>query len=327
MARITLQTIADDTGLSKFAVSRALAGKSGVSEETRLRVSEAAARLGYTKPVTATSRTIAVVFNDADVVNSELHMQIQTGVQREAERLGLSVRISWTHDGRELERFARESQAMLLVGTHDPQGVARAYATGIPIVRNSWLKPLEAVDQIGGTDHEAGSAVAAYLADLGHREIAFVHGEPRYRGRKERLYGMREVIERRDGVRMHDVTWPEGGNFAQAFDALSARGIRPTALFCAHDGLAVTVISELLARGYRIPEDVSVVGFGDFSAAQQIQPQLTTVKMPGIDIGTMAVRLLSERLTVPGFPSFPLRVHIPSRIVRRQSAGPPPAGA
>ena len=53
MRRVTLQTIAEETGLSKFAVSRALAGKSGVSEETRARVAEVAARLGYRRPARA----------------------------------------------------------------------------------------------------------------------------------------------------------------------------------------------------------------------------------------------------------------------------------
>ena len=73
--------------------------------------------------------------------------------------------------------------------------------SGVPIVRQGWLEPLEQVDQIGGTDHEAGSAVASYLLGLGHREIAYVHGDPRYRGRMERLYGLREVLEQDRGTR------------------------------------------------------------------------------------------------------------------------------
>ena len=65
-------------------------------------------------------------------------------------------------------------------------------------MRIGWLDPLEPVDQVSGTDHEAGAAVATYLLELGHRVIAYVHGAPIYRGRKERYYGMREVLEARD---------------------------------------------------------------------------------------------------------------------------------
>ena len=156
------------------------------------------------------------------------------------------------------------------------------YAVGVPIVRQGWLEPLEPVDQISGTDHEAGSAVASYLLGHGHLEIAYVHGDPRYRGRMERLFGLREVLERTEGAILHDLIWEDDAGFEKVFDRLRASGGEPTAYFCAHDGLAVTVISELLARGLRIPEDASVIGFGDFSAALQILPRLTTVKTHGI---------------------------------------------
>jgi LacI family transcriptional regulator len=325
MRRVTLGTIASETGLSKFAVSRALAGKSGVSEETRARVADAAMRLGYRKPASVESKPIGVVFNDTDVINSELHMQIQAGVQREAQRLGFSVRVHWSHAGEDLEAMARACVGLMICGPHERAAMERAYATGIPIVRQGWLEPLEQVDQIGGTDHEAGSAVARYLLDLGHREIVYVHGDPRYRGRMERLYGLREVLERVEGAVMHDLVWEDGSTFAGVLDTLEAAGAQPTAYFCAHDGLAVTVISELLARGLRIPEDASVVGFGDYSAALQILPRLTTVKMHGPEIGALCVRLLDARINTPGFPAVPVRMLIPSRIVERQSAGPAPA--
>jgi LacI family transcriptional regulator len=322
MSRITLQMIAQETGLSKFAVSRALAGKSGVSEETRGRVAAAADRLGYRKAPTADPRRIGVILNDTDVINSELHMQIQSGVQREAARLGLAVRIYWTHDPADLASIARECDGLMICGAHDRGALKRAYATGTPIVRQGWLDPLEPVDQIGGTDHEAGSAVAAYLLGLGHREIAYVHGDPSYRGRMERLYGLREVLDQVEGTMLHDLTWEDDAGFATAFDRLRASGARPTAYFCAHDGLAVTVISELLARGTRIPEDASVVGFGGFSAALQILPRLTTVEVPGVDIGAMAVQILHSRIGIPGFPTTPLRVLVTAKIIERQSVGP-----
>lgn len=89
--RVTLQTIAREVGLSKYAVSRSLAGKSGVSEETRALIRETAQRLGYIKPAgQGTAGEVAVVFHDLDAVNSELYMQVQNGVQREAHRLGMS---------------------------------------------------------------------------------------------------------------------------------------------------------------------------------------------------------------------------------------------
>ena len=326
MGRVTLQTIAKATGLSKFAVSRALAGKSGVSDGTRVRVAEVAVQLGYKRPP-GEAKPLGIVFNDTDVINSEFHMQMQGGMQREAQLLGYSVRVHWTHAGEDLEAMARTCAGLIVCGPHERTGLDKAYSIGVPIVRQGWLDPLEQVDQINGTDHEAGSAVASYLLGHGHLEIAYVHGDPSYRGRMERLFGLREVLERTEGAILHDLIWEDDAGFEKVFDRLRASGGEPTAYFCAHDGLAVTVISELLARGLRIPEDASVIGFGDFSAALQILPRLTTVKTHGISIGAMAVRLLDARLTSPGYPKSPLRVLIPSRIVERQSAGPAPQRA
>jgi len=321
---VTLQTIAREVGLSKYAVSRSLAGKSGVSEETRERIRQMAERLGYIKPTApAGTNDVAVVFHDLDPVNSELYMQIQNGVQGEAHRLGMGLRVHWTHNARQLEDLARACAGLLLVGPHDRAAIAAATATGIPIVRFGWVDPLEQADQVSGTDHEAGQAVIQYLVDLGHRSIAYVSGVPGYRGRRERFYGAREIAEAHPDVTLHIMQFEEQGGFGDAYRALKKKGVSPTAFFCAHDGLALTAVSELLGQGYRIPEEVSVVGFGDFSPATQITPSLTTVRMEGQECGAVGLRLLLERIERPRLPGDPARrINIASRMIERRSAGP-----
>jgi LacI family transcriptional regulator len=324
MARVTLDIIAREMGLSKFAVSRALAGKDGVSDETRRRVEAVAAEMGYVKPTT-TSRlpSVALVFNDTDYINSELQLMVQAGVQAEARRRGYQVVARWTHDADEIEATMRAAQAGILVGPHVREIVQRIYAIGIPIVRTSGFPdPLEPIDIVTGPDHEAGAAVAKFLVDLGHREIAYVHGAPRYRGRIERLYGLREVLERYPDARLHDMRFEPELTFTQAFQSLRANGINPTAFFCAHDGLAVTVVSELLRLGFRIPEDVTVIGFGDFSSATQISPQLTTVTLPGQEMGAACVRLLDDKLTGRIASDQQFRIMVAGRLVLRDSSGP-----
>jgi LacI family transcriptional regulator len=81
-------------------------------------------------------------------------------------------------------------------------------------------------------------------------------------------------------------------------------------------------MSELMRLGYRIPEDASVVGFGDYSAATQISPQLTTVKVFGQQMGAACVRLLDDRINGRIPPDIPVRVQITGRIIERASCGP-----
>jgi LacI family transcriptional regulator len=323
LERVTLGVIAARLGLSKFAVSRALSGKSGVSEETRQRVREVADELGYARPAAPVgARTLGLVFHDADLINSELHLLIQTGVQAEAQRRGYQVRMQWTHLADEVEAFIRSCDGAVMVGPHDRTTYDRVYALGIPIVRTGWLQPLEQVDFVGGTDHEAGSAVAQYLVDLGHTRIAYVHGTPGYRGRIERFYGVREVLERLPQVEFRQMTFDKEVRFTEHLKAAHADGFQPTAFFCAHDGLAVTAISELLRLGYRIPEDATIVGYGDYSAATQISPQLTTVKVRGQQMGAACVRILDDRINDRIPRDTPMRVLIASHIVSRDSSGP-----
>jgi LacI family transcriptional regulator len=324
MTRVTLDAIARAMGLSKFAVSRALAGKDGVSADTRRRVEAMAAEMGYVKPaVSPRMPSVALVFNDTDYINGELQLMVQSGVQAEAKLRGYQVVARWTHDAAEIEATMRNCQAGILVGPHVREIVERIDAIGIPIVRTSaFPDPLEPIDIVTGPDHEAGAAVAKFLIDLGHREIAYVHGAPRYRGRIERLYGVREVLERYPDARLHDMRFEPELTFTQAFQSLNASGIKPTAFFCAHDGLALTVVSELLRLGFRIPEDVSVVGFGDFSSATQISPQLTTVTLPGHDMGAACVRLLDDKLTGRVANDLRLRIMVAGQLVLRSSSGP-----
>ncbi|MDF2797676.1 MAG: Transcriptional regulator, LacI family [Devosia sp.] len=322
MARVTLSTIAQHMGISKFAVSRALSGKDGVSEATRQRVQQVADELGYERGGSDSGvPALGIVFHDTDLVNSELHLLVQSGFHTEAQKYGYQVRMASTHLLEEVEEFASQCQGVALVGPHSLESMTRIKELGIPLARNGWVDPLAPFDLVSGTDHEGGAAVANYLIELGHRNIAYVHGTPGYRGRTERFYGMREVLEAREDVRFREIKFHSEKRFTAHLKEAKADGFEPTAFFCAHDGMALTVVTELLTLGYRIPEDVSVVGFGDYSAATQITPHLTTVRVHGRQIGAGLVRVLDDRIKRRIAPDVAVRISFAAHLVVRESAG------
>lgn len=324
MQRVTLRIIAENCGVSKFAVSRALSGKSGVSEATRNRVIATAEQLGYQRQVARTRLTIAVLFEDRLHVNGELHSQVQAGMQSEAARLGYDVQPHWLHHGDRIQELIDSCVAIATNSLQDIDVLERVAQSGKPAVHMGWLTPLTHADTVSGTDRESASAVGRHLYDHGHREIVYVHGPYALRGRRERLWGLREALDLESDCVLHDMHWTEQENFSSALDALLARGGRPTAFFCAHDGLALTAVTDMLARGWSIPGDVSVVGFGDYSAARQIRPLLTTVRIPGYEIGRSMVKLLHLRLSDKEWPSTPLRLRVFSELIERHSTGPAP---
>jgi LacI family transcriptional regulator len=323
--RVTIQDIADKLGISKFSVSRALSGKSGVGEATRSRVLRAAHSLGYRRgqePAAAAGQ-ILFIRQEIDPVSSELWLNMLHGAEREGERLGLSIvprQARHLADGSQLD----SAVVGLILAVPRPNEVSGLAArTGLPVVCATYVGPMERIDQVVGADWEAGVGVARLLLGLGHRRMAFVHGSTTPLGRAERFRGFRDGALEQDGATVDDIVFDEAEGFRDVFFAYIRAGGAPTALFCAHDGIAVNVVSDLSRLGIRVPEDISVVGFNDFAAASQVSPRLTTVRTPQVEIGATMVRCIADRLgDAEAAARPPVRVALVAEIVTRASTGP-----
>jgi LacI family transcriptional regulator len=329
MMRVTLQAIADDLGLSKFAVSRALAGKPGVSEETRRLISKRADELGYLGRATRPKLpTIEIILHDWDIANSELWANVQRGAQLEARSCGYGTVVRWMRDPRILGALERNATGFILIGPHDRAMMEAAHASSVRVVAlGSGSAPLDTIDRVSTTDAEAGAYVASYLHNLGHRNMLYVHGEAGRYGRLERLRGFRDTLSTLSGTHLQELAFDETIGetaFRAEFLGVLDDDAAPSAIFCGSDGVAVTVVSQLLRLGIRVPEDVSVVGFADYACATQITPNLTTIRMPSHELGAAAVRLLLDRSreSYGQEPRPAQRLMLVQTLIERQSTGP-----
>lgn len=322
--RVTIQDLADKLGLSKFSVSRALSGKPGVAETTRSRVLRAAHAMGYRVKADQphTVGQILFVRQEIDLVSNEMWLNVQHGAESEAERLGYSI---VPRQARYLQKDTEVDPAAvgLILAIPRPSEVSEmAGRLGLPVVCATYVEPLSRFDHVVCADWEAGVAVARMLTGLGHRNTVYVHGSTLPIGRAERFRGFRDGMLETPGTSVDDIVFDEALGFRRAFIAHLNQGGAPTALFCAHDGIAVNAVSELLQMGLRIPQDVSVVGYSDFAAATQISPRLTTVRVPHVDMGAIMVRCIADRLASPESARPPMRIGLAAEIVRRDSTGP-----
>jgi len=321
--RVTIQDLADNLGLSKFSVSRALSGKPGVGEATRSRVIRAAHSMGYrvNQDVNYTVGHILFIRQEIDPVSSELWLNIMHGAEQEGERLGFAILPRQARHLNDTTQLESSVVGIILAVPRPAEWSALAARTGLPVVCASYASPMERIDQVVGADWESGYGVARMLLDLGHRNMAFVHGSATPMGRAERFRGFRDGASTMENAHVDDIVFDESEGFRSAFFRYLRSGQEPTALFCAHDGIAIAVISELLRLGIRVPEDVSVVGFNDFASAMHMSPRLTTVRTPQVEMGAAMVRCIAERLaSAEASNRPPVRLALVSEIVKRESA-------
>ncbi len=197
------------------------------------------------------------------------------------------------------------------------------------VVGRSFGAPVVAVDPHTGSDdvptvdsdNRHGAELATqHLLDLGHRRIGFIGGRTDLESARLRELGYRQTMSRA-GIEPADSLVHNGGYEPDIASAAAGKLLelddRPTALFAANDLSAIAVMQEATARGLRVPEDQSVVGFDNVPESALTRPSLTTVHQPIQQMGRRAVEILLELLA--GRLPATTRETLPTHLVERRS--------
>ncbi len=171
-----------------------------------------------------------------------------------------------------------------------------------------------------GRNFSGAVAAARHLLDAGHRHVAFVIPGLAWPAVEERVRGFRDAVRRRGGATgLVYRCGPETPDAARiATEGLLRERPQITAVMAANDLLALGVLEAGRRAGRRCPADLAVVGFDDFDIAQWVDPPLTTVRLPGYDMGARACELLIARLEGGSFPRR--RVELATELVCRGSS-------
>lgn len=330
--------VAERAGVSLATASRVMSNAVyPVSPTTRQKVLDAAHKLGYTPNSLARSlrsrrsKLLAVLVGD----NVDPYFaEITRGVEEIANEQGyLTIICNTERDAaRELHylRTLREYRADGLIfaggGLNDPGHVRQVEAIltdmsergsiAITLSPHFLHIPTIQVDNFGGSQ-----AMTTKLIELGHRRIAFVTGPAHLTTANLRLQGyMAALLQRNLTV---DPDFLLTGNFDQASGEHAARTVarfspeaRPTAIFAANDETAFGVIAGLREQGLRVPEDLSVCGFGDVPTARLVTPTLTTVHIPLRRLGQLGVSRLLAALNQEEIPQTET---LPVTVIERAS--------
>jgi LacI family transcriptional regulator len=165
-----------------------------------------------------------------------------------------------------------------------------------------------------------------HLLDLGHRRIAQITGPRGWLATEDRRRGYRAALAAAGILpdpALEVEAVPEIAPGRDAAEQLLDLSQPPTAIFAFNDNIAIGAIEAAKARGLRVPEDLSIVGFDDVENATIVSPALTTVRQPLAEMGRTGVSLLTRLLEGQRFET--LHVELATRLVVRDSTAPAPA--
>jgi len=334
MRRPTQEDVARKAGVSRSTVSYVLNDQTGlqipISAETRQRVLEAIAELGYEPDARAQSlrrghtKTVGVII---PVIQNPFFWQILSGISSELTPAGYNVYLSIHPEER--ARALQELVQQRVDGFILLASVKRLSSELTDYLRQSDRPTVEITGTEAEFDHVVHSyasgtrALMMHLFEMGHRDIGFIYGVSNEVQGWDRLLSYRQVLQEAGmsghnpyevhcGVTMEDA-------YQAAYQLLS-RPQRPTALLVINDMLAIAVMRAANDLGLSIPQDLSVAGFDDIPFASYTSPRLTTVSGQAEQSGREAVRLLLRRFAEPDLPQQVVMSGI--KLIVRESTGP-----
>jgi LacI family gluconate utilization system Gnt-I transcriptional repressor len=330
LGRPRLSDVAAAAGVSAMTVSRALREPHRLHPLTLERIQAKISELGYLPNASArslVSKRSGIVAAVVPTLSFSVYAGTLQGLSDGLRDAGFELMLGDSGYDMRRERslvetfIARGVDALVLTGMeHDAGTCGLASAHGLPVAE-IWDLGREPLDIcVGFSNRGAGRAVGAILAAAGRRHWAFIGSGREQRSRK-RMEGFRRAAQEA-GLPPPAVALVDNAMIIdQARDAsrrLFDSGRRIDAIFCANDLLACGLLQVAREAGRRVPEELAVVGFGDFDIASISTPALTTVRIPGYRMGLVAAGLLLAKAA--GRPGDVRRVDLGFEIVRRDTA-------
>lgn len=310
---ITITDVAKKAGVSISTVSRVINRTNLVSEDLRERVLKAIEDLDFKPSLLAQNlrggssltNMVAVIVPD---LRPAFFSEALTGIQDYCSENNRMVYVCNANSDPELELLYAEHLRRMHVegvvflstwGWDNTEPIEQLLDYGIPVVViNRNVGDLQ-VDQIY-IDRAAGNYMAvSHLLDLGHRRIGAIAILSLGASTQEEITGYRTALQEAGLPYKEDLIVTAYPTYSGAYEAarrLLTRKDPPTAIFARSDAMAIGAIRAALDLGLRVPQDISIIGFGNIDIAQFLNPPLTTVQSPIYDIGLKAASLLLERV-------------------------------
>ena len=333
---VRLKDIALQAGVSVMTVSKALRDEPDVAAATSAKIKALAQQMGYVPDSSAqclrtkTTKLLGLVI---PATTNPIYARMVYAIQERAHELGYDVLLAQTENKPEREDaclrrlLSRRVDGLFITPVYRFEAEARIYqeiiARNVPSVLLGPPAPFcKNFVSIEIEDLISSYQATKHLVQLGHKKIAYLTGPSAAPWAHERFEGYRRAL-REVGIPVDDkLVFSAGSTIEDGTKAalqLLNEGCQPTAIQAVSDLVAIGCAETLLQQGLKIPDDISMVGFGNILAAEFYRIPLTTISQPKYRMGVAAIETLMAM--IQGKSVHPPR--LPAELVTRQSTAAP----
>ncbi len=341
---VTMGDVAAQAGVSQATVSFVLGGRADqlkISSQTRERVLKSARELGYQRNqlaramVTGKSRIIGVLTTPQ--ANDNI-VRMMTGAMEAASEnnyLLKVVHLSWAgiDDSTIARCFEWRLSGAIMIGFSEetlPRLNDAFHKSGIPLALVDNVPPMNWATRISSNDEQGMEQVVSHLLALGHRQFAFIGGQPSHLS-EWRQNCLLAALGRQGVVvpahRLRHSSWVDAATIDADVQSLfdDCKGQMPTAIVCSADTIAMVVLRVARSRGLHLPHDLSVTGYSNAALSEFADPPLTTVDQSFHEIGRAAAVQIIRLAESDHKNVVPQKTLLPVRLIVRASTAAPPS--
>lgn len=310
--QVTIKDIARELGISPSTVSRALKDHPDISTETKRLVHSLADKLNYQPNVVALNLRQKKTNTIGVIIPELVHFFFSTvisGIEDVAYQAGYSVLLAQSNESYEREKtdikalFNSRVDGMLISLSRETRNydhIESIISKGVPVVFYDRMYNNPLTSKVIVDDYVGAKEAVEHLIDQGYKRIAHLEGSSQLMISVDRKRGYVEALKENNmEIRESLIHECPSGSQEEGFlvtKKLLAMSQPPDAIFANNDPMAVGAMLAIKEKGLRIPQDVGLVGFSNWSIGSLIEPSLTTVDQPGFEMGQEAARLLIRQI-------------------------------
>jgi LacI family transcriptional regulator, repressor for deo operon, udp, cdd, tsx, nupC, and nupG len=304
-----IQQVAKQAGVSVATVSRVLNGQNTVSAKTKMKVDEAIKKLNYEPSLlgrnlrTSESRLLLILI---PTISNPFYLEIIKGIEQVAISQNYNILLCETDSNPEKENIyfdlVRKKMADGIISMDPAVNVEtlKKLAENYAIIQCSEYEEGTGIPYVTIDNEEASYRAVKHLIQIGHKKIALMNSDEKYLFARQRKMGYKRALEENGITLKNEYIIPTQRlgfeNGQQAMKKILNLQDRPTALFAVSDLLAIGALKEINAAGLHVPNDIAVVGFDKIDFSNMTNPTLTTIAQPMKRMGSVAARMLIEKI-------------------------------